>query len=437
MVNVASLINRNLQHVWHPCAQMKDFEDCPPLVIQEARGSMLYTDRGPLIDAIASWWCKSLGHGHPAVIEAITKQLNRFEHVIGTNTTHPLLVEFAEKMASIAGLQHLFFASDGSCAVEIALKLCLHASQLRGQAQRTEFIALKNAYHGETLGALSVSDSGIYKAPYAGYGYPCHFIETIPYLNNRDQALWLDAQTHWQKTLPQLEAIKDKVCAVIVEPLIQGANAMQCYSADYLKRLADWARENRIYLIADEIMTGMGRTGRWLASEHAGIKPDFICLSKGLTSGTLPLSCVLIDHPVYELFYNDYSSGKSFLHSHTYSGNALAVSAALATIKVMEDENINQRVQELERFMSTQFSDMAKASGRLINVRSLGGIVAGDLIDCADPRPGFKLYQEALKRGALIRPIGNTVYWLPPLNINYETIEKLAEITLNSIKALN
>lgn len=437
MVNIDPLITRNLQHIWHPCAQMKDFEAGPPLIIHEAKGSMLYTDRGPLIDGIASWWCKSLGHGHPAVIAAIEKQLKQFEHVIGTNTTHPILVEFAEKMASLTGLQHLFFASDGSCAVEIAMKLCLHAFQLRGQSQRNEFIALKNAYHGETLGALSVSDSGRFKAPFTGLGVHCHFIETIPYVNGQEHSEWANAERHWQQTLPGLEAIKDKVCAVIVEPLVQGANAMQCYSADYLRRLANWAGENQIYLIADEIMTGMGRTGHWLASELAGIQPDLICLSKGLTSGTLPLSCVLIDHPIYELFYNDYSTGKSFLHSHTYSGNALAISAALATIKAMEAEQINQRAQALGAFMREQFSEVARSSGRLINIRGIGAIVAGDLVDCADPRPGFKLYQEALKRGALIRPIGNSVYWLPPLNINFETIEKLAEITLHSIRALD
>jgi adenosylmethionine-8-amino-7-oxononanoate aminotransferase len=430
------LIEKDLKHIWHPCAQMKDFEQCPPLIVSHAKGSYLYTDKGPLIDAGSSWWCKSLGHGHPAVIAAIKDQLDSFEHVIAANTTHNLLAEFGEKLMEISKRQHVFFASDGSSAVEIAMKLALHANQLQGKHHRNEFIALTNSYHGETFGALSISDLGLFKKPYEGYGVKCHFLDQLPYVADKNDPLWTDASPYWPTILEKLEQIKKNACALIVEPIIQGANGMRCYSADFLKKLAFWAKENNIYFIADEIMTGMGRTGEWLACHHAAVDADLICISKGLTSGSLPLSCVLIDKSIYDLFYDDYDKGKSFLHSHTFSGNALAVSAALATIKVMEEEKINEQAQKLGLLMHQQFQQIAKICGKLSNVRSIGAMVAGDLIDNGTKRLGYQLYQEALGRGALLRPLGNTLYWLPPLNTDNQTLENLAEITLNSIKAI-
>ena len=415
---------------------MKDFEQCPPLVVHKAKGSYLYTDQGVIIDALSSWWCKSLGHGHPAVLSAMKKQMNRFEHIIAANTTHPLLAELGEKLADISKKQHVFFACDGSSAVEIALKLALHANQVKGRNHRNEFISLKNSYHGETLATLSVSDLGLYKKPYEGYGVKCHFIDPLPYVSSVDDPIWKDADTCWQSVVTELEKIKTNVCALIIEPIIQGAGGMLCYSGDFLKKLANWAKKNDIYVIADEIMTGMGRTGKWLACHHADINPDLICLSKGLTSGAMPLSCVLIDNAIYQLFYDDYEHGHSFLHSHTHSGNALAVSAALATIKVLESEDINQQATELGYLMQQKFMQIANETKKLTNIRSIGGMVAGDMMALKNRRVGNELYQEALKRGALLRPLGRTLYWLPPLNTENQTIDKLAEITLNSIYAV-
>lgn len=434
MVNTQQLITRDLKHVWHPCTQMKDFEICPPLVVEKAQGSYLYTNKGPLIDAISSWWCKSLGHAHPQVITAITNQLNRFEHVITANTTHPLLVELAEELAQITQKQHIFFASDGSSAVEIAMKLAIHASQIKGFPHKNQFIALKNGYHGETLGTMGISDLGIYKEPYTSFNLKCHFIDDIPYVSGKNDPLWANCDIYWSALEKKLELISDNVCAIVVEPIIQGAGGMLCYSQDFLKRIALWAKSKNIYLITDEIMTGVGRTGEWLAANHAQIESDIICLSKGLTSGSIPLSCVMIDHSIFELFYADYSSGKSFLHSHTYSGNPLAVSAALATIRTMHEEKIIDHVQSLSKYMLTTFTEVAQLSGKLRNIRSIGAIVAADLEDSTLYRIGNKVYQHALNYGALIRPIGKTLYWLPPLNTSHEIIGKLAEITLKSIK---
>ena len=430
------LITRDLKHIWHPCSQMKDFEKYPPIIVQSAKGSYLHTPEGPIIDAISSWWCKSLGHGHPAVTSAISDQLNSFEHVIGANTTHPRLVELGEQLADISGKQHVFFASDGSSAVEIAIKLAMHATNLKGQHKRNQFVALKNSYHGETIATLSVSDLGLYKKPYGNFGVPCHFLQHVPYVLSVNDPLWSDASIAWTNTLRELEAIKDEICAILVEPIVQGASGMLCYSADYLRRLAQWAHENDIYFIADEIMTGLGRTGKWLACQHAGVDASLICLSKGLTSGSIPLSCVLIDHSIYELFYQDADTHQSFLHSHTYSGNALAVSAALATITSMRSEGTNQQAAELGEYMRDCFTNVAAISQKITRVRSFGAIVAGDLEDIPNQRIGYQLAKAALKRGALLRPIGNTLYWLPPLNTNKQTIEQLSEITLHSIKAV-
>lgn len=429
------LIERDLNHVWHPCSQMKDFEQCPPLIVRSAKGSYLETDRGWMIDAISSWWCKSLGHGHPEIQTAIQRQLKQFEHVISANTTHETIVALAEKLSAITQKQHVFFASDGSCAVEIALKLALHAKQLQGESHRCEVIALKNGYHGETLGTLSVSDLGLYNAPFKQFGLPCHFLQNIPYVSGPLDPLWHDCGSDWNESLKALNTWKDKACAIIVEPIVQGAGGMRCYSADYLRKLAHWAQEHHIYFIADEIMTGLGRTGKWLACDHAGIQADMVCLSKGLTSGTLPLSCVSIDHKIYELFYDDYATGKSFLHSHTYSGNSLAVSAALATLNIMSRDNVHQKADALGQLMRDHFTEIARQTNKIKHIRSVGAWVAGDL-DAPDQsaRVGFQLYQAALNEGVYLRPLGNTLYWFPPLNTDKTTIEQLSEATLRALK---
>lgn len=436
MVNTADLINRGLQHVWNPGTQMKDFETCSPLVVEKAKGSYLYTTQGPVIDAISSWWCKSLGHGHPAVLQAMQEQAQQFEHVIAANTTHPALVELAEELANISGNQHMFFASDGATAVEIAMKLAIHAKQIKGETDRNQFIALKNSYHGESLGTMSISDLGRYKQPYAHFGVKCHFIDNIPYVANNQDPLWNNCDTHWQAILPELEAIADKVCAIIVEPLIQGAGGILCYSPDFLRKLFAWAKANDIYFIADEIMTGIGRTGSWLACDHAGITADMTCLSKGLTSGAMPLSCVALSDDIYTLFYAPHNSGKSFLHSNTYSCHAVAVRAALATIKTFREEQILQQANALGQLMLQQMTQLAEQTGKLVNVRGIGAVVAADLVTNNKDRIGQQFYQQALKLGALMRPIGNTIYWLPALNTDKETIGKLAQITLESIESL-
>jgi adenosylmethionine-8-amino-7-oxononanoate aminotransferase len=414
---------------------MKDFEQCPPFEVLSAQGAYLYTPEGKVIDAIASWWCKPLGHRHPAIIAAIQQQLNQFEHVIGAHATYKNLVLLTEKLAALTGLPYSLFASDGSCAVEMAMKLTIHARNIQGQPQKTKFLSLKNGYHGETLGALSVSDLGVFKLPYQSHCFPCHHIE-IPYTTGLSDPLSQDASVAWAQALPKLEAIKDSLNALVFEPVIQGSHGMRTTSVDFLNRLMHWAKNNDIYCIADEIMTGLCRTGRWFATEHTTGTPDLICLSKGLTAGALPLSITLASQQLFDLFYDDHSKGRHFIHSHTHSTNALAVSAALATLQTLESESINEQACTLQVQLRQAFEWLNAQTGVLTHIRGIGGIIAADLAPTSNPRVGLALHKEALKRGALLRPIGQTLYWFPPLNLTQSTLESLTQITYESLKAV-
>jgi adenosylmethionine-8-amino-7-oxononanoate aminotransferase len=423
--------------IWHPCSQMKDYETFKPLVINKAYGPYLeLTDGRKIIDAISSWWCKSLGHNHPRLKEALFKQAERFEHVILANTTNDIIEALAKKLSSLTNnLQKILFASDGSCAVEIAMKMSLHARLLQGKPQQKQFMALSNSYHGETCAALSVSDLGLYRAPYKAILFNPVFIQNIPYIHNKNDPLWHDCSDYWPDIEKQLNQHAKNTTALIVEPIVQGAGGMLIYSKDFLYRLRQWTYKNNIHLIADEIMTGIGRTGLPLACQYAAIEPDFLCLSKGLTGGWLPFSAVLTSNEIYKLFYDDYEKGKSFLHSHTYTGNALAASVALECLTIMEEENIYQHVQNNENYLRELMCEVAENTGKLKNIRNIGAIVAADLIvDNPAVRAGYAVYKKAVELGALLRPLGNTIYWLPPLNTDKNVLKKLQNITQRAIE---
>jgi adenosylmethionine-8-amino-7-oxononanoate aminotransferase len=425
---------QNLNYIWHPCSQMKDYTNLKPLRIKSASGSYIELENGRrVIDAISSWWCKLLGHGHPYIKAKVIEQINKFEHVMLANTINEKIIELSEKLASeTKNLNKIFYAGDGSCAVEIALKMSLHSRKIKAQKHKNKFIAFKNGYHGETMGALSVSDLGIYKNSYKDLLFDVYMISNIPYINSKENPLWDDCSIQWKLIEEKLEKIKNDVTAIIFEPIVQGAGGMKIYSKDLLVKLKSWAIINDIHLIADEIMTGICRTGKMFACEYANIEPDFLCLSKGLTSGWLPFSAVMIKEEIYDLFYNDYSPENSFLHSHTYCGNPLGVSAALATLEIIENENILSQTKELEIKMLNLINNIAIKTGRLKNVRGIGGIVAADLIindNDKNKRIGFEIFKRAVHAGALLRPLGNTIYWLPPVNIKEHTLEELSQIT--------
>lgn len=434
-------INLDRQHIWHPCSQMKDYEAFPPLMIKKAYGPYIeLTDGRRIIDAISSWWCKSLGHNHPRLKAALQAQLECFEHVIFANSTYEIILQLSEKLANLCpGLNKIFYASEGSSAVEIALKMSLHAQQLLSQNQRTQFTSLQNGYHGETFMALGLSDLGLYRKAYEAHLIKPNFIQNIPYVHSSSDPLWNNCSAIWPDIEKQLEKQEANLAAIIVEPIVQGAGGMKIYSQDFLRRLRKWTQTHGIYLIADEIMTGLGRTGQALACEHAKIKPDFICLSKGLTSGWLPMSAVLTHTEIYNLFYDDYSSGKSFLHSHTYSGNALAAAVALECLNILKDEKIFQQVREKEIILKKLMLEVHDKTERLTNIRGIGAIIAADLKLTEtekNQRIGYQIFQKALQLGAWLRPLGDTLYWLPPLNTPLLALEELKDISILAIKQI-
>lgn len=424
------------QCLWHPCTQMKFHEQQAPLKIIRAQGPYLETADGKqIIDAISSWWCKSLGHGHPKLRQALVQQTEQFEHIMLANLTHQPITDLSAKLSRLLpGLNKVFYASDGSMAVEIAMKMSLHAHQLQGEFKRTRFMALANGYHGETILSLSVSDVGRFKAAYSALLLPCEFIQNLPYVSGKHDPLWHDCSAEWTNIEAQLNARADELTALICEPILQGAAGMLIYSKDLLRRLRAWCTAHNVHLIADEIMTGFGRTGLGLASAHADITPDFVCLGKGLTAGWLPLSAVLTSEPIYRLFY-DADIGKAFLHSNTFAGNPLAAAVANAALAIYETERTYQQVQNQEALLYQLMREVMAVTQRLHNIRQIGAVVAADLIMDSPTAPtGREVFEQALALGALLRPLGNTLYWLPPLNTEPAVLKRLQEITISAIE---
>jgi len=434
MDSQSDLITRDLRHVWHPCTQMKDTEVFPPVEVVGASGSLLtLRDGSTLVDATSSWWCKTLGHGHPRLRAALTGQAERFEHVIGANTATETLVSLSERLAALCPpLSKVFYAGDGSSAVEIALKMALHAQRIRGRAHRTRFLALENGYHGESGLSLAVSDLGLYRAPYAAVLPEPVIVGGVPYVAGSGDPAWDDCAAQWPAIERALDARRDDAAALILEPVVQGAGGMRVYSPDLLRRLRAWTERNEVIFIVDEIMTGFWRTGKPLAVDHAGIVPDLMCLSKGLTAGWLPFSATLVHPDLYDLFYADYGQGRDFLHSNTYSGHALGAAVAREALALYDAPGFGEEVAAFAAALSARWRQVVTATGALRDVRALGGMAAAELAlpaGFAPSRAGFRVFREAVARGALLRPLGNTVYWLPPLNTPPADLDRLAEVT--------
>jgi adenosylmethionine-8-amino-7-oxononanoate aminotransferase len=419
-----------MHHTWQPCTQMDDYKTSHPINVTKAYGSYFELDNGSkVIDATSSWWCKSLGHSHPRLKHALINQCNKFEHIIGAGTTNEVIAELSFKLTNLTpSLKKVFYASDGSSAVEIALKMSLHAQQLLGNKNRTKFIALSNGYHGETTGALSVSDVGKFKQPYEHMLFKTDFISNIPYVNNVNDPLWHNCQEIWRQSEDYLNFRADEIAAIIIEPIVQGSGGMKIYSQDFLSRLSKWAKQNNIYIITDEIMTGFGRAGKMFAFDYAKISPDFVCIGKALTAGWLPLSAVITSNDIYDIFDND-DNEKSFIHSNTFYGNALAASVAIEALNIYDEENIADMANRSGQIMLTLMEKLAVKTGMLSNVRGIGMIAAADIIYSGKARVDFEFYKKAMSLGALIRPLGNTLYWLPPINTELYTLEEISHIS--------
>ncbi len=413
--------------VWHPCSN--NSQPKPALTVTSANGCYLQAEDGKqVLDAISSWWCKPLGHGNAVLRQALIDQANQLEHTLLGDVTHPQIEQLSESLLALAPhLSKAFYASDGACAIEIAIKMSVQSRQLSSELHRTQLIALKSSYHGETCGALAVTEAQAFRQGFEFLVAPCEFIDNIPYCSGPDDILWHDAELAWRHTEKQLQPFANTATALVIEPIVQGAGGMKIYSANFLQRLLTWAQKNNIHVIADEIMTGLGRTGKWLASDYAGINPDFICLGKAVTGGWLPMSVVLTSDAIFESLS---TKQNSFMHSHTFSGNPLAAAVANAALSEMKRIDICQRAQQLQPLLRDGMQQVVEETKRLTNVRAIGGIVAADFVDDYSVE---SFAARALEHNVLLRPLGRTLYWLPPLTITANEIESLVSATKSSI----
>ena len=443
-MNNSDLIQRDLSVLWHPCTQMKDHEWLPMIPIRRGDGVWLEDFEGKrYLDAISSWWVNLFGHNNPRIKAALREQLDTLEHVILAGFTHEAVVELSERLVALAppGLARCFYADNGSSAIEVALKMSFHYWRNQGEARRTRFITLENSYHGETLGALSLGNVPLYRETYGPL-----LLETIP-VPAPDCSQREPGETcaeYSERLFAPMEAAlaehAHEVCAVIIEPLVQCAGGMRMYDPVYLERLREACDRHRVHLIADEIAVGFGRTGTMFACEQAGITPDFLCLSKGLTGGYLPLSVTLTREEIYAAFYDDYATLKAFLHSHSYTGNALCCRAALATLDIFEQDQVIERNRELARCMARAVEPLADHP-HVGEIRQQGMIVAMEMVKdrnsrvpyAWEERRGLRVYQHALRQGALLRPLGNVVYFMPPYVIDEEQIGFLARTARDGI----
>jgi adenosylmethionine-8-amino-7-oxononanoate aminotransferase len=430
-------LSRSLAAVWHPCTQMKAHETLPLVPIARGKGVWLYDfDGNRYLDAISSWWVNLFGHCNPQINAALIDQLEKLEHVILAGFTHEPVVELSERLGRLApgDLGHCFFGSDGASAVEIALKMSFHYWRNNGQGAKSSFISLANGYHGETLGALSVTDVALFKDTYAPLLRHSHQLPSPDWrLADAGESPAAYAERCANSLEDYLSDHHGETAALIVEPLVQCAGGMGMYHRSYLKRARDICDRYGVHLIADEIAVGFGRTGTLFACEQAGIAPDFLCLSKGITGGYLPLSVVLTTDQVYGAFYDD-DVRRGFLHSHSYTGNALACRAALATLDLFERDKVLESNRKTTSFMETATAAL-RAHPRVTQFRNAGMIWAFDVVDAG---PGFAqaFYRQALAHELLLRPLGNTVYFMPPYVISTEEMVLLADRTLHILETV-
>ncbi|MBI3528567.1 MAG: adenosylmethionine--8-amino-7-oxononanoate transaminase [Betaproteobacteria bacterium] len=422
------LLARSLRSVWHPCTQMKHHEQMPLVPIARGDGMWLYDfDGNRYLDAISSWWVNLFGHANPRINAALTEQLGRLEHVILAGFTHEPVVQLSERLSTLTGLSHCFYGSDGASAVEIALKMSFHYWKNSGRSEKQGFVSLKNGYHGETLGALSVTDVPLFRDTYATL---LRQSTQLPSPDWRDARPGERAENVAIRAADALEAYlaaaHAQTAALIVEPLVQAAGGMAMYHPRFLREARALCDRHGVHLIADEIAVGFGRTGSFLACEQAGIRPDFVCLSKGITGGYLPLSVTMTTNDIYRAFYDD-EMARGFLHSHSYTGNALACRAALAVLDIFEQDDVIAANRAKSAQMSRRCRKIVQHP-RVRQFRNTGMIWAFE-VATKDPLFPRKFYRSALDRGLLLRPLGNTVYFMPPYVIAEEHMDMLVEGT--------
>ncbi|RZI84972.1 MAG: adenosylmethionine--8-amino-7-oxononanoate transaminase [Rubrivivax sp.] len=430
-----SLSERSRRAVWHPCTQMKVHEHTPPRAIVRSEGPWLIDEQGHrILDAVSSWWVNLFGHGFKPIVDAITDQLGKLDHTMLAGLTHAPVVELSERLGALTGLGHAFYASDGASATEIALKMSAHSWRNRGRPGKHRFIGLQGGYHGETAGALSVTDIPVFREAYAPL---LRLSATLPSPDPRHAAPGVSPSDHTdacvQALANHLAEHHESTAALILEPLVQGAAGMGMYSPAYLSAARALCDRYEVHLVCDEIAVGFGRTGTMFAHQQAvgahgrPIRPDFICLSKGLTGGVLPLSAVLTTDEVYGAFWDD-RTAHGFLHSHSYTGNPLACRAALAVLDTFEREGVLARNRVTAARLTT-LAEPLTHHPRVKAHRHVGMIWAWD-IDTDDPTFAARLHRSALDAGLLLRPIGNTLYFMPPYVLSDDDLRHLVDGTL-------
>ncbi len=440
-----NLIERDLQNLWHPCTQMKDHEQIPIIPIAKGEGIWLQDfDGNKYIDAISSWWVNLFGHANQSISSAIKRQADTLEHVLLAGFSHEPIIQLSERLTEITPepLTRCFYADNGSSAIEVALKMSFHYWKNIGDEGKKKFITLKNSYHGETIGALSVGDVELYKETYKPLLMDVIAVPGADSFYMEEGEIGPEYATRKFSAMEETLRVHHKeICAVIIEPLVQCAGYMRMYDAKYLELLREACDRYDVHLIADEIAVGFGRTGTMFACEQANISPDFMCLSKGLTGGYLPLSVVLMTDQIYEAFYDDYASLKAFLHSHSYTGNPLACAAALATLDIFHQQDVIKRNQSLIHCIEEQGKRFDNHQN-IGQVRQTGMIFAVEMVKdkktkSAYPwqeRRGLRAYQHALKNHVLLRPLGNVMYFMPPYIIDPDQIELVFEVMEEAIE---
>lgn len=435
-----NLVEKDLKYIWHPCSQMKDYETFKPIVIQKGLGAKIYDiDGNSYIDIVSSWWCNLLGHCNPSINKKIKKQLDTLEHVIFANFTHKSVIELCDKLVKFlpSGLNKFNFSDNGSASVECALKMSFQYFYQINKPEKNKFASFSDGYHGETVGALSVGSMDLYSKIYKPMlidsikiqSPDCYRCEFGKSRENCSCECFYHAETVFKKH-------GHEMCSMIVEPLLQGAAGMKVYPSLYLQKLRKLCDKYQVLLIADEIATGFGRCGTMFACNKANISPDIMCISKGLTGGYMPMAITITTEKIYKAFYDDYNTGRAFMHSHTYSGNPLACSAALAVLDILEKENIISLSIKMSKYLNKEFNRKFSNNKYIGEIRHINLIHAIELVEdkfskkSFDPklRIGYQIYQCALKKGLLLRPLGDVLYFNPPLNISKEELDTAIEI---------
>ncbi|MBT4556079.1 MAG: adenosylmethionine--8-amino-7-oxononanoate transaminase [Nitrospina sp.] len=436
-------LDLDFHRVWHPCTQHKDIETTPPLLVERAEGIYLYDRQGNrYMDVIASWWVNLFGHNHPRLNAALARQLEKMAHVMFAGITHQPAIDLADSLVALSpsGLEKVFFTDNGSTAVEVALKMSLQYWQAKGEPQKVQFAYLKGGYHGETLGALSVCGLEVFRGKFEKVlashlpveGPDCF---RCPYGLQRESCN-AECFEPMEKTLGENS---DALAGVIVEPLVQGAAGMRMYPPVYLKKLQTVCESLGIHMIFDEIAVAFGRTGSLFVCGEHDLRPTFLCLSKGITSGYLPLSATLTTDEIYSAFYGEYETMKLFIHSHSYSANPLACAVANETLKMLTEDNF---LESLKPKIATLKECGKQFEGMSGEFRQTGMIAAVELVKDNkgrypfEKRIGYQIFLEGLKRGLFMRPLGDVVYFIPPLVITEAEIETMLNTAHDCINAV-